>query len=68
MLAVGRAVELGLDVDTGCGGESETVTDVNVSLGRGGERWGLRVDGVGIAGFCDGVGNFADRLLELRGG
>ncbi len=68
MFAVGGAVELGLDVDAGRGGEGEAVADVDVSLGWGCERWGLRVDGSGVAGLNGGVGDFADGLLELRRG
>ena len=66
MFAVSWAVELGLDVDTGCGGEGETVADVDVSLRWRGERWRLRVDGRRIGGFDGGMGDFADGLLELQ--
>src|SRR5580693_6504639 len=68
MLAVRGAIELGLDVDAGCGGEGEAVADVDVSFGRGCEGWGLRVDGGGFAGFYGGMGDFPDGLLELRRG
>ena len=65
MLAVGGTVELGLNVDAGRGGEGEAVADVDVSFGWGCERWRLRVDRGGVAGFYGGVGDFADGLLEL---
>ena len=68
MFAIGGAVELGLDVDARRSGEGETVANVDVSLGWGCERRGLRVDGSGVAGLNGGVGDFADGLLELRWG
>jgi hypothetical protein len=63
VFAVGGAVELRLDVDARRSGEGETVANVDVSLGWGCERRGLRVDGSGVAGLNGGVGDFADGLL-----
>ncbi len=68
MLAVGRAVELGLNVDAWGSGEGEAVADVDIAFRRGCEGWRLCVDGSGAGGFCGGVGDFADGLLQLRFG
>ena len=68
MLAVCGTVELRLDVDAGRSREGEAMTDVDVSLGWGRERLGLRVDGSGIGWFYGGVCDFADGLLELGRG
>jgi hypothetical protein len=64
VFAVGRAVELGLNLYAGCGGEGEAVADVGVALRWGCEWWRLRVNGCGVTWFYGGVGDFADGLLE----
>ena len=58
VLAVGWAVELGLDVDAGCGGEGEAMANVGFALGRRCQRRLGCIDGWSVSGFDDGVGWF----------
>ncbi len=65
MFAVCGTVELGLDVDAGCGRKREAMADVNVAFGWRGEGCGFGIYRSRIAGFDGGVTDFADRLQEL---